>query len=415
MRSTVTFFINALWQLPLLLLLTHGIDQIIPRSRPLVRHRLWVGCLFLSILVPLFSITVSSQFHIGGLLWMRTEVPGTFFHDAVLLYSTGGVAPQPWVYNCIAVVFWLYLSGVVIAIVRFICSLWCIQRALNSSIETPLPPALRRRLLDAVGGHKYPRICSTAQCPSPATVSWPAPILLLPIQFESISTRDAAAAVGHEAAHILRNDFFFNLLYELMLVPLFFHPIAYQLKARIDLSRELVCDQFAAERNGGAVSYARSLMNLVKFSAHSGWPMSLSLGVLQVSDLELRFKHLLHSQDAWTMTRRISMVGATICLLLTSFGAVFVAPRILLGETASPTGVYPVLAIAHGTGVSLQVNRRDVFVHRWLGTDRQPYAVVSTAEPDPSTAERLAIERRYHMFHGAKVLTRLPEAQGSSR
>jgi hypothetical protein len=107
------------------------------------------------------------------------------------------------------------------------------------------------------------------------------------------------------------------------------------------------------------------------------------------------------------------MVGATLCLLLTSFGAVLVAPRILPGETVSRTGVYPVFAIAHGTGVTLQVNRRDVFVHRWLGTDRQPYAVVSTAEPDPSTAERLAIERSYHMFHGAKVLTRLPEVQDS--
>ena len=414
MRSIVTFFINALWQLPLLLLLTHGIDRIIPTNRPLVRHRLWVGCLFLSILVPLFAMTVPSPFHIGRLLWMRTEVPGTFLHDAVLLYSTGGVAPQPWVYNCIAVVFWLYLSGVVVGIVRFICSLWCIQRALNSSIETQLPPDLRSRLLDAVGGHKYPRICRTAQCPSPATISWPAPILFLPLQFESISTRDAAAAVGHEAAHILRNDFFFNLLYELMLVPLFFHPIAHRVKARIDLSRELVCDQLAAERNGGAESYARSLMNLVKFSAHSGWPVSLSLGVLQVSDLELRFKHLLHSKGAWTMTRRISLAGAIICLLLTSFGAVLVAPRILLGETVSRTGVYPVFAIAHGAGVTLHVNRRDVFVHRWLGTDRQPYAVVSTAEPDPSTAERLAIERRYHMFHGAKVLTRLPEAPGSN-
>src|SRR6202041_1881825 len=269
---------------------------------------------------------------------MRTEIPGTFFHDAVFLYSMGGVAPQPWVYNCIAVLFWLYLSAVVVGIVRFIGSLWCIHRTLNSSIETQLPPALRGRLLDAVGGHKYPRIHATAQCPSPATICWPAPILLLPLQFESISTSDAAAAVGHEAAHILRNDFFFNLLYELIVIPLFFHPIAHRLKARIDLSRELVCDQLAAERNGGAVSFSRSLMNLVKFSAHSGWPMSLSLGVLQVSDLELRFKHLLHSQDEWTMTRRISMVGATICLLLTSSGAVFVAPRILLGETASRTG-----------------------------------------------------------------------------
>ena len=413
MHSTVIFFINALWQLPLLMLVTRGVDQIIPRSRALARHRLWVGCLFLSILVPFFSTTASPQFHIGKMLWMRSEVPGTLFHNAALFYSTGGVAAQPWFPYCIAVVFWVYLTCVVAGVVRLIVSLWCIQCALNSSTETQLPSTLRRQLLDTVGFHKYPRICATTQCPSPSTISWPLPILLLPPQFKSISAQDASAALGHEAAHILRNDFFFNLLYELMVVPLFFHPIAHRVKGRIDLSRELVCDQLAAKRSGGAVSYARSLMNLVKFSANSGLPINLSLGVLQISDLEIRFEHLLHSRDAWSRTRQLCLVVSTICLLLISFGAIFVAPRILLGESLSGNGVYPVLAIAHGTGVTLQVNRRDVFVYRWLGTDRQPYAVVSSAKRGPSTAEELTIEHHYYRFYGAKVLTRLPEEQGS--
>ncbi len=72
----------------------------------------------------------------------------------------------------------------------------------------------------------------------------------------------------HEFAHVRRHDYFWNLVCELLLLPVWFHPAAWLIKARVDESREFVCDE-AAARCTTPVAYARGLVNVATAMASS--------------------------------------------------------------------------------------------------------------------------------------------------
>src|SRR5258707_14236656 len=63
-------------------------------------------------------------------------------------------------------------------------------------------------------------------------------------------------------AHIRRHDFSLNVLYELLFLPLSFHPAARLVRRRIGETREIACDEMAAGRVLDASAYARSLLSI---------------------------------------------------------------------------------------------------------------------------------------------------------
>jgi beta-lactamase regulating signal transducer with metallopeptidase domain len=93
----------------------------------------------------------------------------------------------------------------------------------------------------------------------PVTIGMRRPLLLVPAGFaESASEQEMISAVCHELAHIRRHDFLLNVIFELMWLPISFHPAAALIKSRIDGTRELACDEIAARVLSPAL-YARSL------------------------------------------------------------------------------------------------------------------------------------------------------------
>src|SRR6185369_11109186 len=50
-------------------------------------------------------------------------------------------------------------------------------------------------------------------------------------------------AIGHEFIHVARHDYVLNLIYELIFVPISFHPAAALLRRRVKQTRELCCDE----------------------------------------------------------------------------------------------------------------------------------------------------------------------------
>lgn len=56
------------------------------------------------------------------------------------------------------------------------------------------------------------------------------------------------SAIGHELVHVLRRDYLLNLAYELIYLPLSFHPAAALVRRRINQTRELSCDELVTEK-----------------------------------------------------------------------------------------------------------------------------------------------------------------------
>jgi hypothetical protein len=130
----------------------------------------------------------------------------------------------------------------------------------------------------------------------PATLGIREPVLVLPEWFLSQASEDElSSTLCHELAHIRRHDFLLNLVYELFVLPISFHPAAVLIKARIDQTRELACDEIAAESPLTRNQYARSLLSIAQSMAANQRPATVgyALGLFDTNTLEDRIMNVL--------------------------------------------------------------------------------------------------------------------------
>jgi beta-lactamase regulating signal transducer with metallopeptidase domain len=126
---------------------------------------------------------------------------------------------------------------------------------------------------------------------SPVAAGFRRPVLLLPDRFiENHSPTEFLAVAGHECAHIQRNDFWKNVLYEAASVFICFHPLTWAIKARVAQTREMICDGMAAYQLLNRRTYAELLLHLaskMRFTA-----VSPAVGMFDTDALERRIMEL---------------------------------------------------------------------------------------------------------------------------
>lgn len=67
------------------------------------------------------------------------------------------------------------------------------------------------------------------------------PLIILPTQLLSEADEEVLlSAIGHELVHVARRDYLLNLIYELIYLPVSFHPAAAVLRRRIKQTRALL-------------------------------------------------------------------------------------------------------------------------------------------------------------------------------
>jgi beta-lactamase regulating signal transducer with metallopeptidase domain len=153
----------------------------------------------------------------------------------------------------------------------------------------------------------------------PATVGIHNPVLVLPEWFLSHASEDELASMsGHELAHIRRHDFLLNLVYEFLILPISFHPAAALIKARIDQTRELACDEIAAEGMPTRTQYARSLLSIAQSIAANQHPATVgyAMGLFDTNTLEDRIMNVLAKASRIRKTRAQASALATVVLLI---------------------------------------------------------------------------------------------------
>jgi bla regulator protein blaR1 len=321
----VTFVSNALWMTCVIAAVTWLLSRALRQGPSAYRHALWVAALLFAVLLPFVSLLGSR----------RNDEPRP---EPVAVSSTGqptevGLdgAASSWIlwqrmrHGRQQVLFGplftrlvaLFYSGFIFyRAVGFYWGWRALRAILHGASERAIPLAVRIRIEHyhaSLGVEPVPILWSP-EGEGPATLGIRNPVLVLPEWFWSQASEDElSSTLCHELAHVRRHDFLLNLVYELFLLPISFHPAAALIKARIDQTRELACDEIAAESLPTRAGYARSLLSIAQMSANrhpvaSGY----ALGLFDANTLEDRIMNVL------TKTNRIRKTWARAAVLAAS-------------------------------------------------------------------------------------------------
>lgn len=308
------YVVNSLWQVPLICLAGYGCARLVRRMGPQAEHWVWVTALLIAAVLPACAGTgawlphgFGSSAPAAGTVQVEvgrfTQITGTALHLPTGLRHGAAI---------------LYLG-----LVLFLCGrlAWGVIQSMG------LRRGSRRLELTGEWQNVWDRCCrtfkvtgvviaSTPRITGPLTVGFRRRTLLVPPDFlETAEANDAEAALGHELAHMQRRDFAKNLLYELVSLPVSYHPMTRWLKSQIRQSRELVCDAMAAEFVTTRELYARSLLRLASMMLNQTQAVNIhAIGIFDANILERRIMNLMTKPRE---TRGLLRIGsAAVCVLV---------------------------------------------------------------------------------------------------
>ena len=338
---------NAAWQIAAVVAVASICARLLRNATPRYRHALWVAALFLSLALPLWTL---SQLEPASPQLSRDErqpasipsnenpgsspttaslpspvtakpEPSSRSLDGLLQTLRQPVVASSSLARCLALAYALFLAYRLASLGRAWLRAQAFRRSAHNRELPRFLVTVSARCQAAFGLKDIPLLFSASAC-SPATVGAWKPVIVLPESFyEAASEETLATMVGHEMAHIKRRDYALNLLYQFLLLPISFHPLAIVVMRQIGRTRELACDDLVTERLLEPRTYARSLLQVAGTSVFpAGQP--LTLGVFDADILEERIMKLTQARrPIGTRAGRLLAVGAFSLLCLTCIAA----------------------------------------------------------------------------------------------
>lgn len=331
----LSYALNSLWQVPLLFLAAWLVARVLRPAGPAIEHRIWVSVLALQSLLP--ALCLIPREWLTGLLHWSPSAPGAG-RAQVAVFNGHGIAVDPntvpaWI-PAMAIVAYLAICGYFAA--RFLWR-WTRLRHLRAEaldIVLPAPAALAWQQLSARFGVTRVSVATSPRIAGPVTLGFSRRLILLPsATLSHLLQDDFPALIAHEFAHIRRNDFLKNLLYELLAPPVSYHPLLWLTREKVIETRELVCDQIAAQ-SSGRQQYTQSLLRLANLLV-IGPPARIpnTIGIFDAAKFERRLMNLTERKPQLKGARRLAVI--TVCAV---FGLATCASAMALAVHVNQTG-----------------------------------------------------------------------------
>jgi beta-lactamase regulating signal transducer with metallopeptidase domain len=326
----LNFVANALWQVALVAAVAASGHWLMLRSvSARYRHFVWVMALILSIALPLWSALPLER----ETRWMTLfSTPGAVSNLGAPLEITP-IQAQSQQPRSDSIWRRLPFGGTFVGLylLFLLYRIYKLQRAWKLSLairQSAFPVGISDTLREVLEhcrktiGVVDVALGGSPSVAVPVTIGLRRPVIVLPESLlAETSTELLSAAIGHEMAHIKRRDFAWNLIYELLFLPISFHPAAVLIKRRINETRELACDETVSELLLDAQVYARSLVSLAN-SSYSPNHTTYILGVNDADILEERVMKLLEKKTFTNTRRAMALLGITLfALTLSGAGA----------------------------------------------------------------------------------------------
>jgi beta-lactamase regulating signal transducer with metallopeptidase domain len=303
-RTLLTFMLNALWQVPLAAAVAALGGWMMRRGPAWHRHALWVAALFAALLLPLGGIRVPAS-----ITAERLQLPAVMPPAAATTVAarTAVPAPIPASHRGRTISFAPTTGGfLLLAYLSFL--VWRLTRLALAATRTARMRATATTahalpILSGVWercqwsfGLKSVELLVSGRVSGPVTAGAVHPVVILPVSMLAETSEDVlTTAIGHEMAHIARHDFAASILYELLYLPISFHPAAMWIHREIDRTREMACDELVTARLLEPRAYAQSIMSIANGMCASAGP-GYSLGIFDGNILEQRIRRLMEGR-----------------------------------------------------------------------------------------------------------------------
>jgi len=321
----LTFLLNAFWQVALIAAAAAFGDWLLRRTLVRYRHFLWVAALGLSLVLPLVTSVRSGRGSAAAALpapQIALEPIAITDITSISSQTSAAVAKSTFQINqsvAIGLVA-LYLMFLGYRGVQLFRAWARTQAARRGAIPIESPDRIQAIVASCQRAIGVTRVglVSSASLRAPATIGIRRPLVILPDALVRDAGAEAlTAAIGHELVHVRRRDYLLNLIYEIIFLPLSFHPAAALMRRRITQTRELRCDELVAELLLHPEVYARSLVQL----AGSAMPFArrartVTVGIADADILEVRIMSLLKRTNLHTGRRRLLLVAAALLLVI---------------------------------------------------------------------------------------------------
>lgn len=195
-----------------------------------------------------------------------------------------------------------------------------------------LAQSLGKRMRVKVGQ----RVFASMRIGQAVAVGFLRPVVLIPAAWLTQLTPEMLEAViAHEFAHIRRWDLWVNLVQRFIETLLFYHPAVWWLSRRIQLEREMCCDEIAADCFDRAM-YARTLESVARI-AHGNLLMAASIQGGQQMHLLSRVRYLLgaapiEAAGNWWAAGVVTMTVPLLATLLFSLTAGAISAGVLADD-----------------------------------------------------------------------------------
>ena len=341
-QAVLTFLLNGVWQIAAVALFS-VLGNYLLASVTRYRHVVWVAALALSLLLPLISSAAFQTFETSPAVSHADQINQPLaIAPAALPELTRPAADS--------VSSGFHVSGrLAIVLLTAYLLLICYRSAklINAALKTRrvkmgaselTPEGNLSKIIERCQqefGVKKVRFLSSPSMPAAATLGTFNPIVILPEELLRAGDDNAlAAAIGHELVHIARHDYLLNLIYELIFLPLSFHPAAALIKRRITQTRELRCDELVSERLLHPEVYARSLVRLAGLAMpFTRRAQTMIVGIADADILEVRIMSLLRRKHS---NLRRAVLGLTLAALLLAVPCVAAAALAIHFNIDSP-------------------------------------------------------------------------------
>ena len=234
---------------------------------------------------------------------------------------------------------WLVLALLLLARLAIATARVSSWRRSSLAVEDERWLALLRRLSRQYGIERPVVLLENPETDVPVTWGIVYPVILLPATAEQWDEEQRIAVLTHELAHVKRFDALTQLLAQLALALLWFHPLVWMAVRRMRLEREHACDDFVLVAGARASRYADDLLGFARRLTRPTAPAAAALAMARRSELEGRLLAILDPATKRSTVRRarVALLTLAVFALATPLAAFRPSARVHVDPKARAT------------------------------------------------------------------------------